>query len=223
MMNLRTSALLFAGGVAINVAVSWSCMRNWSEWGNNTVVRKEPSAVVADRWGSKGSMLPDRVNGELRAFGLRGLSVIAEVDHDRRHRTILYEYWAQAGWPLRALEGSRWQEIRVTQLDLASTPTLVRNGWFEWALDIPDDRDPYPHSNFLPLRPVWPGTLLNSLLYALTLATILFTPLTIRRVTRSWQGRCPACGYPIDNSAVCTECGTTVTHTTQRRLTTRCS
>ena len=58
----------------------------------------------------------------------------------------------------------------------------------------------------LPLRPLWPGCLLDSVLYTFA-AALPLARFTIRRSCRLWQYRCMKCGYPIGVSIRCTECG----------------
>ncbi len=60
-----------------------------------------------------------------------------------------------------------------------------------------------------PYRPIWPGFALNTLFYAALLWLLfLLAPRQIRRHVRVRRGLCPACGYPVGESAVCSECGT---------------
>ncbi len=55
----------------------------------------------------------------------------------------------------------------------------------------------------LPLRPIWPAFAVNTLFYA----ALLWSPFALRRIIRVKRGLCPACGYPMGESAVCSECG----------------
>jgi hypothetical protein len=53
------------------------------------------------------------------------------------------------------------------------------------------------------------GTVLsiNTIFYAAILWLLFFAPGAMRRTIRRNRGLCPACGYPIGTSSVCTECG----------------
>ena len=62
-------------------------------------------------------------------------------------------------------------------------------------------------SRSLPLRPIFPGFLINTLFYAVIAYLLLFAWRDVRRVMRSRRGCCGKCGYPVGESAVCTECG----------------
>jgi len=59
----------------------------------------------------------------------------------------------------------------------------------------------------LPLRPIWTGFAVNSLLYASLAWMIITLPLAWRRGRRIRRGLCAACAYPVGSSPVCTECG----------------
>lgn len=62
----------------------------------------------------------------------------------------------------------------------------------------------------LPIRPIWPGFLINTLFYAAILWLIFAGPFALRRTIRRRRGCCPACGYPVGVSPRCTECGAEV-------------
>jgi hypothetical protein len=59
----------------------------------------------------------------------------------------------------------------------------------------------------LPFYPVWSGFAINTLFYAAIVWLLLAVPGTVRRWRRIKRGLCPACAYPVGDSAVCTECG----------------
>ena len=67
----------------------------------------------------------------------------------------------------------------------------------------------------LPLRPMWLCFVINSLLYA----AILAAPMVIRRYSRFRRRLCLRCGYPIGQSAVCTECGQLIKRAVDRAAT----
>ena len=103
-------------------------------------------------------------------------------------RTELYESrFADAwGWPLLSM----WH-----QTDKAFSPQkTIRAG-------VP------VAGRILPLRPLWPGFAVNTLLYATLLWLLIPGPLDLRRFLRLRRGLCPKCAYPMGESDVCTECG----------------
>lgn len=69
-----------------------------------------------------------------------------------------------------------------------------------------------PNAWPLPLRPIWPGFLINTVIYA---ALLWLIPLLVRygwvslvtRHMRKSHGLCPNCAYPRGSSDICTECG----------------
>ena len=97
----------------------------------------------------------------------------------------------RAGLPLRCLVG-RHQFASADQVH-----------GYVGAWPVPRKID----GRFLPLCPIWPGFLLNTLLYAAILWLLIPGPFALRRFLRVRRGRCPKCAYPMGESAVCTECG----------------
>ncbi len=59
----------------------------------------------------------------------------------------------------------------------------------------------------LPTRIIWPGFAINMLFYAVILWMLFAVPFALRRWWRIKRGLCPACGYRVGVSDVCTECG----------------
>ncbi len=62
----------------------------------------------------------------------------------------------------------------------------------------------------LALCPAWPGFASNWLFYTAIVASLLLGPSAVRRLLRKRRNRCLACGYPLGQSAFCTECGNPV-------------
>ena len=61
----------------------------------------------------------------------------------------------------------------------------------------------------LPLRPLWPGFSINTLLYAAIVWVLWSSPFTARRMIRRKRGHCIKCGYDLRESkdSGCPECG----------------
>ncbi|MCC6908068.1 MAG: hypothetical protein IT430_09025 [Phycisphaerales bacterium] len=60
---------------------------------------------------------------------------------------------------------------------------------------------------WLPLHPIWTGFAFNTVCYGFLLWLIYGGPRSVRHSHRLKRNRCPACGYPVGVSPVCTECG----------------
>jgi len=59
----------------------------------------------------------------------------------------------------------------------------------------------------MPLTPLWPGFVVDTLVFAALAALILGGWRWMGRRWRLMRSRCPACNYPLGTSPVCTECG----------------
>ncbi|MDY7109254.1 MAG: hypothetical protein SYC29_11525, partial [Planctomycetota bacterium] len=72
------------------------------------------------------------------------------------------------------------------------------------------DMDFWLAPRVLPLRPMWPGFLINTLFYAAVLWLLIPGPFMLRRLIRRRRGRCVKCGYDLRGAlpgAGCPECG----------------
>jgi len=61
----------------------------------------------------------------------------------------------------------------------------------------------------LPIRPIWPGFLINTLFYTIVLWLLIPGPFALRRLIRIKRGRCRKCGYDLRGTpgSGCPECG----------------
>jgi len=57
---------------------------------------------------------------------------------------------------------------------------------------------------------LWPGFIINTLIYALLLWLLFIAPLAALRMLRRRRGQCEKCAYPVGTSPICTECGAAV-------------
>lgn len=93
----------------------------------------------------------------------------------------------------------RMNRISKSSLSLLFRPPDDREGWY---FNHSVERD-----IVLPFHPIWSGLIINTLFYAVLIWGVVSGPGAARRAFRQRRNRCPACGYPIGTSIICTECG----------------
>lgn len=101
------------------------------------------------------------------------------------------------GWPMLAFRYTRVDELKSNgQLTLVSSDGLLLLPWVPagWRSD-------------LPLRPLWRGFAVNTILCAGLLWVVVAGLIALCRERRTRRGLCPSCRYPRGTSPVCTECG----------------
>lgn len=122
----------------------------------------------------------------------------------------VYAEWVEnrAGWPLHAVRHDHWT--------VRDWPLGTTNAGYNFGSDGAV-RIHRPRLGLVTVtvayRPVWPGLILNTLLYALLPASVAVAFVALRRRRRRRRGHCPACGYDRrgDTAAVCPECGRAAT------------
>lgn len=130
--------------------------------------------------------------------------------------------WYRIGWPLPTVELAAYNGLfydSPTHRVETITPGASVGGGVQV---LPWPRGPvyhtpqlYPRRDLserraIPLRPIWPGFLLNSAAFASLLFLVLRAPRAVRRAIRRRRGRCGACGYDragLAPHAACPECG----------------
>lgn len=116
----------------------------------------------------------------------------------------------ESGWPLtamgcslrseRILEGREWREAERWSGAWEAPDGMTRTAYEDLGYGM-GDRPP------VPLRPLPLGFAADTLFYAASLWAVLGGPRRIRRSLRKRRGQCPACGYPVGDAEVCSECG----------------
>ena len=146
---------------------------------------------------------PPSHGGSARSLTMTSIVLSAiHIDNDGRHWTYPYgQSLLQFGMPLRSLE-CEYRSPAAPYSPRRPTPELIA-----WVSPIPEYLRPRNIHRVIPLRPIWPGFALNTLFYAALFWLLLCGPFALRRLIRVKRGRCPACGYPVGTSPVCTECG----------------
>ena len=194
--------------------------------------RELPLSEAAREWArSRGEEAdPDWNVQTSRGFGWQYIGIFL-ADHNFEELSAMIKRWAsrsiaipdhtswpalldriEAGWPMKALFGEQvvhsFQNLRNAENTPPARKQRIQYAFAFLPPEIVPSGDPM--FRYLPLRPMWPGFLVNSLLYGAILRLLVGGPLLLRRFIRGRHGQCPACGYPVGVSAVCTECGRAV-------------
>lgn len=207
---------LLLGGAVVNVAVAWGCVLavdvEWtssdyvslrgspetSSWVVQRIERLGTTWVYSSRLKHKGSVYASDPPPEdvIPTWG----RLAEPMPSFRSSRASEKRFIEGRGIPLRSL----WCERHSTSWK----PLL---GGVETFLGGSAGRSPVPQNPYiprvLPLRPIWSGFLLNTLIYAVALWVLICGPFALRRFIRVRRGLCPCCRYPIGASPVCSECG----------------
>jgi len=166
-----------------------------------------------------------RIGGVYRSFGLRVIIVRPDVT------TTRWKHWHRAGWPLVAFEG---RETITGSLNSLSNMVYDRQVGFmvplgrNLELQAPRSTTPAggapgtmasmamrplamnpPPMRMIPLRPVWGGLALNTMLFAATLYLLILMRRHGAALVRRLRGRCPRCAYDLSGTdhEFCPECG----------------
>jgi len=125
-------------------------------------------------------------------------------------RDIVFRLLDARGWPMLALRSNLdWSfsgqsgpsVLTLGQVVTVSSGYLLAHDRRRSALDI-------EWAQVVPLAPIWPGFLVNSLFYAALLWLVISGPFILRRFLRFKRGHCPPCGYDLRGAfhAGCPEC-----------------
>jgi len=106
----------------------------------------------------------------------------------------------EAGWPLRSFSGD-------LHLRAYFAGSQYGRSILDGALGFDRVVAGSTVTRAVPLRPVWPGFVVNTVLYAATATVVLRVIRLAYGRLRTTLGKCPSCGYPVGVSEVCTECG----------------
>ena len=188
--RLLIAAVFLLAGAVMNVAVAWGyATGGWLPLptGTGTTIgldQGEAQQVLADRLG----VVAERFHAyKERSVGFTFLVVTGYFsDRPDHHVQVL-----TTGWPCLALEG-HWGLVDGQP----ETSRLLVTRW--------ERRD---NVVVFPFYPIWPGFAANTIFYATFLWLLIPGPLVLRRFIRVKRGRCVKCGYPLGESAVCSECG----------------
>lgn len=213
-VSLVVGVVLAAGSVPMGVAVqqvamplgiTWESSRSFVFEGRRIEVSGTHTPTADGR-----SWVQPIMSEQERMYVVRPLAGTQTVDHDPRPwrarawldaRGVEVTVW-DAGWPLRAAEwhfrspvGGQGRSGQPMTPHMVGVWRPTRSG-SHW---------------FIPVLPLWPGLLGNTLFYAL----LVLTPLALLRWRklrrRARRGLCVACGYELgEGVGACPECGLTL-------------
>lgn len=98
-----------------------------------------------------------------------------------------------SGWPMFSFEGTYFKTANGMETS--------------FMLVVPASLRGYIENYYIPLKPKWPGFVVNTALFGGVPWLLICGPFVLRRHQRRKRKQCVACGYPIGKSDVCTECG----------------
>lgn len=116
-----------------------------------------------------------------------------------KHKVSLGHLEFAAGWPMLSLKCCLAIEINPRQMS-------AEPKWSALAVRHSSTATSF-EPRALPLMPVWPGLVVNFLVFAAVAMCAMVTPGWIVRERRRCRGHCVWCGYPKGNAATCSECG----------------
>ena len=198
---LLTSALFLFAGASANVGVAWGTACWSADTRESAVPADEALAFISERR----MLQPPLMNFDAIArVGFGRTFIEGGAAEDRVSPPVAWVAVLDAGWPLRALR-AEWRARGATPESLRASLHLHLGLEIQW---MPNPELVGPGLPLaLPVRPIVPGFVFNTLFYAGILWVLIYSPFALRRFIRRRRALCPSCGYAVGQSTVCTECG----------------
>ena len=125
------------------------------------------------------------------------------LDPDQPHDSFTASVTEHAaGWPLLSF---RRERIETMPKGISSIATIDHG-----AISLPPWVARQGFRTVLPVTPIWPEVIINSIFYAGLVYGLFLGPCIVRRRLRTKSDLCPRCAYPRGVSPLCTECGSTL-------------
>jgi hypothetical protein len=219
---LKLGVFLLLGAI-VNVAAAWGCALGVDVYAGVRQLGSVPGWRV----------VRDEQPGALHVYVTRFPNNGGNQEPRGTHPSGLQPFWLGQPTPVTLPDGREWHTSRIA--DARGVPLLAM--WSEQPRDKPSG-DPWdmidapvwggiktsltpwrmpggvPVSRILPLRPIWHGFAINSIIYATILWLLCIAAGAVRRFVRVRQHRCPACGFIIAPgtcaNGLCSECGATL-------------
>lgn len=186
-------------GAIINVAVAWGPAVWFGLLSGYGIYSSAPTSEEIRWWNAVVSPGADDIPTEVDRPDMFPIGFdCAEMRSNGKAGEVLAYRW-RSGLPLRSMGYYSWT---------VNPKTFDASEWHtSWSLAFDVHRSGGWTTVVLPLTPLWPGFVVDTLLFAALAALILGGWRWMGRRWRLMCSRCPACNYPIGASPVCTECG----------------
>lgn len=126
----------------------------------------------------------------------------------------------RAGWPMRSFKAvatlnERAYDRYLSAEEVALTDLFTSNDGL--MVEVERERG-WKDVQLIPLRPTWPGFIVNTALIAILIGSLILVPGAIRRDMRRRRGLCPMCAYNLSmtREARCPECGDSTNRPTRK-------
>ncbi len=195
--SLRVVVLAVAMGIGINITVSLGFALRTKGPPPTAFVRAQSSTIDWPRPADPTWPKPTQYT-QATGFGVSLLR--ASVDGAESPPIRYMQVVSQYGFPMRSLEYDARFRGEVAPPWISGTAGAFPE-WLTGPQLIP----------WIPARPVWPGFVVNSLLYSLLAYVAILGVIRLARsrvrARRVQRGACAACSHPLNGLALCPECG----------------